>query len=154
MQCYIRFEVVKLTLKYAIIPERKFIITEYEGDVFASGLLDITQQLWNDPAYNIGYNFVSDVSKCHVNLSGAKIFQILKMISSSMPPMEGKGSIVMTKNIFTSVVSMMFNNSPIARMNKVYTELEPAYKEHGFTSTEILQYLDDERYGKYLETES
>jgi len=60
----------------------------------------------------------------------------------------------MTKNIFTSVVSMMFNNSPIARMNKVYTELEPAYKEHGFTSTEILQYLDDERYGKYLETES
>lgn len=141
-------------LKYAIITEKKFILTQYTGDVFASGMLDLTQQLWNDPKYNISYNFVSDIRQCNVNLSGAEIFQILKMFSTSMPPMEGKGSIVMSKNLFTSVFSMMFNNSPISRMNKVHTDVESAFKDLNLSAEEMLKYLDNEGFVKVLEAVS
>lgn len=119
-------------------------MTEFSGAMYAQGLHSLSQELWADERYNVNYDFVTDLSKCRINLSGAEMFQIMKLFSITMPAMKGKGSIIVPNSFYMSVGLLLFNNSPLSNMNKIYVDPIKAFKEKGLTP-DFQKLLDNEK---------
>lgn len=88
---------------YTILSEQRLIIERLRGHVTRSGLEEVTERIWRDPAYDTSFDSIIDVREADLDMDLQDVKALSGLILASGDASQGTIAILTTKPVETAL---------------------------------------------------
>tara|TARA_B100000678_G_scaffold253175_1_gene229582 strand:- start:64 stop:498 length:435 start_codon:yes stop_codon:yes gene_type:complete len=140
-------------IDYIILSEQRLIVERLRGHVSLTEVEEITERIWQDPAYDKSFSIIADIREADLGLDRQDIQALSDMILSSEDASQGTVAILSTKPVETAMSYLFSRRLATKNPVAVFSTWDAVGRFVSLSPSMLEFFADDQAYDALFETE-
>lgn len=134
---------MSVKLKYLIYKDENMLFFKLEGTASVSEVINVIEKMWADADYNVGLNYVADVTGCDIKIKTRDILLFISIFKKKFPIITGRGAVLVENPTFTAAVTVLSKKMTTYDGNICYITLEALAEDMGISEEQFLHFEEN-----------